>query len=185
MKINQMSKIACAAILAGIFAMTSCSSEGKKQESGHDGHQQETAVQSTETSVAVTLKNAQAGAVYEHYLHLKNALVKSDAKEAQAGAAALQTAFSEAGNTKGADLAGKIASSTDIKAQRAEFEALTAEAEAVVRSSGVQTGAIYKQYCPMANEDNGGYWLSSNSDIKNPYFGDEMLTCGETKEEIK
>ena len=181
MKINQMRKIAGGAVLAAVFTMTACSSEGKKQETGHDAH----ANQSAQTSVAVTLKNAQAGAVYEHYLHLKNALVQSDAKEAQAGAAALQTAFSEAGNTKGADLAGKIASSADIKAQRAKFEAITAQAEAVVRASGVQTGAIYKQYCPMANEDKGGYWLSSNSDIKNPYFGDEMLTCGETKEEIK
>jgi hypothetical protein len=37
----------------------------------------------------------------------------------------------------------------------------------------------------MANDGNGGYWLSSEPQIKNPYYGDEMLECGEVKEEIK
>lgn len=176
-----MSKIAAAALLAVTISFASCSSNGK-QESGHESHSHE---QTAATSVEVTLKNAQAGAVYQRYVELKEALVRSNSQEAQAGAAALQTAFTEAGNAKGADLAGRIASTTDLKAQRAEFEALTAEAEALVKSSGVQTGAVYKQYCPMANDNNGGYWLSSSSDIKNPYYGDEMLDCGEVKEEIK
>ena len=36
----------------------------------------------------------------------------------------------------------------------------------------------------MAGNDKGAYWLSKESKIKNPYFGDEMLTCGSVKETI-
>jgi len=32
---------------------------------------------------------------------------------------------------------------------------------------------------------NGAYWLSETPDIRNPYYGEEMLTCGETKETLK
>ena len=33
----------------------------------------------------------------------------------------------------------------------------------------------------MANDDKGGYWLSIEKEIKNPYFGSKMLKCGEVK----
>jgi Cu(I)/Ag(I) efflux system membrane fusion protein len=36
----------------------------------------------------------------------------------------------------------------------------------------------------MANEGKGGYWLSSQEEIMNPYYGDDMLHCGEVKETI-
>ena len=41
---------------------------------------------------------------------------------------------------------------------------------------------VYKQYCPMADEDRGAYWLSKEKEVLNPYFGDAMLKCGEVKE---
>ena len=33
-------------------------------------------------------------------------------------------------------------------------------------------------YCPMV-QGGGGDWLQSTADLRNPYFGSEMLTCGE------
>ncbi len=36
----------------------------------------------------------------------------------------------------------------------------------------------------MAFNDAGAYWLSKTSDIKNPYYGKKMLTCGEVKDSI-
>ena len=36
----------------------------------------------------------------------------------------------------------------------------------------------------MANGDKGAYWLSDIEEIENPYFGDEMLKCGETRETL-
>jgi len=43
---------------------------------------------------------------------------------------------------------------------------------------------LYVQYCPMANNNNGAYWLSKEAQIRNPYFGDKMLRCGEVKQTL-
>jgi Cu(I)/Ag(I) efflux system membrane fusion protein len=32
--------------------------------------------------------------------------------------------------------------------------------------------------------DTGAYWISDSKEIRNPYFGDAMLTCGEVKKEL-
>ncbi len=41
--------------------------------------------------------------------------------------------------------------------------------------------SLYYQYCPMAFNDKGAYWISDKNEIRNPYFGDKMLKCGEVK----
>ncbi|MGK7370647.1 MAG: hypothetical protein ACNS64_10565, partial [Candidatus Halalkalibacterium sp. M3_1C_030] len=43
---------------------------------------------------------------------------------------------------------------------------------------------LYLQYCPMAVEGTGATWLSATKEIKNPYMGQQMPGCGETKTEI-
>ena len=53
-----------------------------------------------------------------------------------------------------------------------------------LKTFGIDTGTVYYQYCPMANGDKGAYWLSTIKEIKNPYFGDAMLSCGETKDTL-
>lgn len=37
----------------------------------------------------------------------------------------------------------------------------------------------------MAFDDEGAYWFSDSKEIRNPYFGDVILKCGETKEKIE
>ena len=44
---------------------------------------------------------------------------------------------------------------------------------------------LFIQHCPMANSNKGADWLSLSKEIKNPYFGEAMLTCGEVTREIK
>jgi Cu(I)/Ag(I) efflux system membrane fusion protein len=39
----------------------------------------------------------------------------------------------------------------------------------------------YVQHCPMANNNKGADWLSKDKEIKNPYFGNSMQSCGELK----
>ncbi|MBC8053893.1 MAG: DUF3347 domain-containing protein [Sphingobacteriaceae bacterium] len=170
--------------IAITFAISTACTSGTttNNASEHESHEQESTAPETGNP---QFKDEKSKAVYQHYIHLKTALVNSDAKEAQAGAAALKTALSNAGNKKGADLAAKIATSEDIKTQRNGFDALTSEVEGFIKTAGLKSGKIYKQYCPMAKDGNGAYWLASESDIKNPYYGDEMLSCGEVKEEIK
>src|SRR5690625_253386 len=43
---------------------------------------------------------------------------------------------------------------------------------------------VFVQHCPMANDDEGGDWLSYDPKIRNPYFGDAMMACGITKETL-
>jgi hypothetical protein len=43
----------------------------------------------------------------------------------------------------------------------------------------------YYEFCPMAFNNSGAYWLSDNAVIRNPYFGDKMLTCGSVEEELR
>jgi hypothetical protein len=44
---------------------------------------------------------------------------------------------------------------------------------------------IYANYCPMYNDDKGAIWLSETEEIKNPYYGSVMLTCGKVTETIQ
>lgn len=73
----------------------------------------------------------------------------------------------------------------DIHEKRENFVFLS---EAMIKTLVAFGGAdqnVYIDYCPMANNDKGAYWLSSEENIRNPYFGDSMLTCGEIVEQIK
>lgn len=171
-------KIYSLAIIAAF--MVSCTTNVKEQ-AGQDGTIHPDRPEVPEAK----FQDNKVAAVYNHYLHVKNALVLSDSKDAQLGSSALKTALVDAGNSKGAELAGRIAKTSNLKTQRAEFDALSKEIESMVKKSTLVSGEVYKQYCPMANEGNGGYWLSNDPKIKNPYYGDEMLDCGEVKEVIK
>ncbi len=43
---------------------------------------------------------------------------------------------------------------------------------------------VYYQYCPMAFNNKGAYWLSNQREILNPYFGNKMLKCGEVADSV-
>lgn len=171
--------------LAIVFAVSTACNSGETSKASDGEHENHGEMTTAAESGNPQFKDEKAKSVYQHYIHLKSALVKSDVKEAKAGAEALNKAFSNAGNVKGAALAGKIAASADLKAQRNDFDVLSAEVEAFIRKAGLKSGKVYKQYCPMAKSGDGAYWLASESEVNNPYYGDEMLHCGEVTEEIK
>jgi hypothetical protein len=51
-------------------------------------------------------------------------------------------------------------------------------------ASGISSGTIYKQHCPMAFNNTGASWFSDLPEIRNPYFGNKMLKCGEVEKTI-
>ncbi len=77
-----------------------------------------------------------------------------------------------------------IISKADIEQQRKHYTELSNHIIVLVKSIGIGQ-PVYLQFCPMANDDTGGYWLSDKEEILNPYFGDKMLHCGFVKEKIK
>ncbi|MCB0409189.1 MAG: efflux RND transporter periplasmic adaptor subunit [Flavobacteriales bacterium] len=78
----------------------------------------------------------------------------------------------------------KIANSNDINEQRNQFISISNAMINSVKAFGVKN-VSYEQYCPMADDNNGAYWLSESNKVLNPYFGSSMLNCGEIKNEIK
>ncbi len=75
-----------------------------------------------------------------------------------------------------------ISGLTNIATQRISFAVFNDALYQSVKSLGLHHGTVFYQYCPMANGDKGAFWLSEVEEINNPYFGEEMLRCGETRE---
>jgi len=66
-----------------------------------------------------------------------------------------------------------------------EFQMISDITYDLVRTVGLQNQTVYRQYCPMAFNYRGAYWLSNRRQIENPYFGREMLDCGQVRETMK
>ncbi|HSI75100.1 MAG TPA: efflux RND transporter periplasmic adaptor subunit [Lunatimonas sp.] len=73
----------------------------------------------------------------------------------------------------------KISQINDVEEQRKLFEILSDNLIESVEIFGISGDSFYKHYCPMAFRDEGAVWLSLEKEVRNPYFGEKMLTCGE------
>lgn len=124
-------------------------------------------------------------AVFTQYLQVETALVNTDAVKTAAEAGKLDLLLKEIKADEATLTAvAAMASSDDIKVQRQNFEALSSGMETILKGT-IKSGMLYKQFCPMAFNNKGAYWISSSKDILNPYFGDKMLKCGRVDAEIK
>ena len=146
-------------------------------------------VDATEENVEQTINpkfaDAKVNEVYQHYIHLKTALVNNEAKEADMGAKMLEKALTDAGMKTEAALASQLTKAADVKSKREKLNPLSIALAEALKKSKIESGVVYKQFCPMANDGKGGYWLASESKINNPYYGASMLKCGSVEEEIK
>ncbi|MEP6737041.1 MAG: efflux RND transporter periplasmic adaptor subunit [Chryseolinea sp.] len=75
-----------------------------------------------------------------------------------------------------------IQNENDLEKQRALFSDLTNALYVSFKMYFVNGLHAYYEYCPMAFDNKGAYWISREKEIRNPYFGDQMLNCGEIKE---
>jgi Cu(I)/Ag(I) efflux system membrane fusion protein len=137
-------------------------------------------------------------ALVHSYMAVKDHLVASDlhqatqkAQEFVAGLQAigehrLQGAAHEAWMTSFQNIGGHaraLASATSLENARNEFRNLSDVLIVASKQFGVQ-GVVYRQYCPMAFDDEGAYWMSDSEEIENPYLPETMLGCGDTIELI-
>ena len=116
------------------------------------------------------------------YLAIKNALVLSDQKTAKAAITEFQKKISaEKTFSQKKDLQkaiDKMANVNSLEKERAAFNEVSTLFWKVVKSADMASTPVYYQYCPMKK----AYWLSTEKDIKNPYYGASMLTCGKVVE---
>ncbi|TDS08887.1 DUF3347 domain-containing protein [Sphingobacterium paludis] len=120
-----------------------------------------------------------------NYIGVKNALVNGDGKAASEAVHTLyQSLKSEENFTQKAELleaAERLNEANGIEKQRAEFKNVSMIMWKWLKNSDKVNHTIYYQYCPMKN----AYWLSNEKEIKNPYYGASMLTCGKVSETKK
>ena len=171
---------------------------GGSVEADHSQHQ---AVEAEKAGILVSAAfQEQLQEVYDSYLLMTDAFVATDAQQVSMHAQKVESALqkvdmsllqSEAHMewmrqletlTKHIDL---IAGSKDIADQRLAFAEFNNTFYKSLKTFGLQQGTTYYQYCPMANGDVGAYWFSNQKEIANPYFGDEMLRCGETRDTLE
>ena len=132
------------------------------------------------------------------YLSMKNAFVASNGKDAEKIAAEFLKQLSYIDISLDKNMYGEwlkisqdlknnlreIIEEKNIDMKRSRFGIVSNLMAEVIESSGHYTGSkIYLEYCPMAFDNKGAYWLSDKKEIENPYFGDKMLRCGEVKKE--
>ena len=124
-------------------------------------------------------------AVISSYLALKDDLVRSDADAASQSAADLLKSAETAGlSGESLDLIRQISQEKDLEEIRKSFDPLSDIIYDWAKESDLGGLTLYWQYCPMAMNDQGANWLSAESEIMNPYFGDQMLHCGNIEEEL-
>ena len=138
--------------------------------------------------------------VYQKYLIMKDAFVASDANEVKATAMEVSSTIEKVdmGLLKGdahmlwmdqlqslEKTIQAMRDGTDLEQQRVEFSNFNLTFYKSLKAFGLLNDTAYYQYCPMANRDKGAYWFSDSEVIRNPYFGDAMLGCGENRETFK
>ncbi len=139
----------------------------------------------SQTTEGISTEIAQE--VITHYLELKNALVKSDNQKAAEIAGKIKKVLGKNQNKLAKNIlfeVEQIALIDNAEHQRDRFKLLSEHIYTLVNTTKANETTLYRQYCPMAFDNEGAYWLSAEKEIRNPYFGDKMLKCGSIKETI-
>lgn len=140
----------------------------------------------------------QLQAVFSAYLPVKDALIESDVKTASKEAGNLKKAIDEVDMKLVKDEAHMewmkdlnilqkstegIRNETDLEKSRMMLSLLSDQLFHTIKKYQVSVKG-YRQYCPMAFDNKGAFWLSASEKILNPYFGDAMLTCGNIEDHL-
>jgi hypothetical protein len=131
-------------------------------------------------------QSIQTSTLLSLYYNIKDALVAGDAANVATSAGKfIKTAnsidnkvISEENIITLVKDASKINKSKDIKTQRKYFAGFSTNMAAVAKTVKLSNQAVYLQYCPMKKAS----WLSAEKQIRNPYYGSSMLTCGQVTE---
>jgi hypothetical protein len=189
-----------------IFTVTSC--RDTKKEDDHDMDQDDMEMEqddlemndssmNSSDNMAMDQNKSESDAIIVNYLELKNALVKDNTEAAASSGNKILSAFkafdvksySEEEQKELNDIiedamehAEHIAESA-MDHQREHFEILSKDVADLIAITGTSK-KLYQDYCPMFNDGKGAIWLSEFKEIKNPYYGSKMLTCGSIQKEI-
>jgi len=194
--------IDAAAQLAGKPSMMN--PEGGPVSMGHNHGGTSTSTSADHSShsktVAISKKAKQSlNPLFEEYFLLKDALVADDLEKAKSIAGTFQNKLSKVNmsvfkgdahnvwmehNSQAEKALKVIMGAENIGQARKGFKDLSDQFVMMAKSFGPFDQTLYIQHCPMANSNKGADWISNSKEIRNPYFGQDMLTCGEVKQKI-
>ena len=138
----------------------------------------------------------QITALADAYFKVKNGLVADDAKATKSALEQLREALNQIAmdELKGqahdhwmalkqqlAEAAKMMQGEETLVGLRQHFSMLSENMLEVTESFGLEKDKVFKDFCPMAFDNKGAFWLSETEEIRNPYFGESMLSCGEVK----
>ena len=140
-------------------------------------------------------QDANAEAILNDYFNLKDALVNDDNSKAKELGNTMAQSFktfdaSNYSDNEQSELKDIVEDATehaehigesDIKHQREHFKILSKDVTDMVAITGTDK-KLYEQFCPMY--DGGTAWLSTKEEVRNPYYGSQMLKCGKVQREI-
>ncbi|WP_395050322.1 DUF3347 domain-containing protein [Flavobacterium sp.] len=137
--------------------------------------------------------------IVSNYLSLKNALTKDDANgAANAGNAIVAVMAKIDMKNLSSDQMKKYmevaddakehaehigSNSGDIEHQREHFVLLSKDINDLIITFGTNQ-KLYLDFCPMADDGKGAIWISETKEIKNPFQGAKMPSCGSVKKEL-
>jgi len=183
-----------------LLLLCTCSGNKKEEGSMASDEEQETPVVAAPRYDVNAVFQEQLGGVFAAYVLLKDAFVASDGTQVKVASAKVEEilktvdmklisgdAHSEwmtyLGSLEGA--LKEIQATDDLAVQRQAFSGVSASMYSSIKAFGLGGVTAYYDFCPMAFDNAGGFWLSDSKEIKNPYFGDMMLTCGSVKETLQ
>lgn len=200
-----MKKIILSSLLL-IVVLISCNQKNKQKQNVNTVEETEVKAEDTKaadeiTEVSDAVKASVATeAIINGYLKIKNALANDKSKEATTAATdfvnAVLATNSEKIDSKLIDKYKTITESAKKQAdlivsndgkiaeQRTHFAVLSKDITNLIATFGTDK-KLYQDYCPMYNEGKNGYWISEIKEIRNPYYGSEMLSCGGMIKEIQ
>ncbi|WP_261512273.1 DUF3347 domain-containing protein [Chryseobacterium paludis] len=157
-----------------------------------------TKTEAGKTVVEKDIKNFSIDPIIRDYLILKNALVAdNDQAVAKAGKQLFTTlrnvnmkAIPADKHKEYMDIAEDAKENAEhignnagkVDHQREHMASLSNDIADLIAAFGT-TQKLYQDHCPMYNDGKGAIWISETKAIKNPYYGDKMLTCGSVKKE--
>lgn len=171
--------------LALIMVLLGCGNENNTQQQMATREQEEEPQHKTPVFTG-TMDSAVLKQMFTHYITIKNALIDGNASAAAITGMEAFRALPSDSNDVIVQLRENfrhIGEIKDIEMQRQFFYPLSEYVFAITQKQKPDTATLYKQFCPMAFDDKGAWWISDEREIVNPYFGEEMLHCGMLQKE--
>ncbi|RFN59945.1 efflux RND transporter periplasmic adaptor subunit [Marixanthomonas ophiurae] len=134
--------------------------------------------------------------VLPNYFTMKDAFVNSNAKKVSQFASELKAkidtidltklgTMEQSHITKSKKLLKTISENEDLETQRSHFVMLNRTIIPLFKNIEGLSKTAFIQKCPMANSNKGASWLSTEEEIRNPYYGEAMMTCGSVIDSIQ